>query len=126
MVLPVMTEAEPLPAEEAKTVSLWSVPLKTEYDGYVGRDRSFFELPHGRWKLSPENGEYGCVFPSDGRIRNLGISILGTTREGERRLISWEREKDYLILLIVSKTPKEDRGKLIGAISRETRYRDGN
>ena len=62
-----------------------------------------------------------CTFPSDERLKELGLQILSTTREGHHpRFLGINRGSNHLILNVLPGTKKHKLEKLTGAIGLES------
>lgn len=97
--------------------------LEGKYWGYTKTEEG---KRCNEWRVArAENTD--CTFPSEKRIKELGLSLLGTTEAGENRFLGvrrWQRKSIYSCCLLLQIQPKTDREKirvLVAAIGSETK-----
>ncbi len=90
--------------------------LEGKYWGYKTEDGKRCN----KWRVArAENTD--CIFPSEERIKELGRSLLGTTKAGKNRFLDVWRFRNCLMLQIQPKTDRKKMHALIVAIGSETK-----
>lgn len=101
-----------------KNLEILSRTLELRFWGYKGTKDE--KQRRNEWMIFRPSDD-DCEFPSEGRIKELALSLLGTTNDGENRFLSSESSPRYLFLQILPHTDREKIKALTVAINAETK-----